>query len=319
MGEDLVTSESAGSDASECATPQAAGLSAADALAQLDLVQRQLAAVREQLTETQRLATIGTIAAVIAHEFNNLLTPIVSYTQYALTSAEGPKPDMPLIRKALGKAYQSSTKAGKICASMLALARGESAGLGPVSVQRLVDEVLSVLARDPQKDGIALRVQVQPDLCALGDPVQLEQVLLNLLINARHALMGQGRNGAITIKAVAVGPDACDGPDGGGGGTGAAADELKIQVIDNGPGIPAKVLPRIFEPFFTTKATARKGEQKGTGLGLAICREIMAHHNGRIEVESVVGRGTTFTLRLPMAVVAREPAEEPEAEPATAA
>ena len=275
-------------------------------MAQIDELQRQLTAVREQLTETQRLATIGTIAAVIAHEFNNLLTPIVSYTQYALTSADGDRPDMPLIRKALGKAYHSSTKAGKICASMLALARGESAGLGPVSVQHLVDEALSVLARDPQKDGIALRVQVQPDLCAVGDPVQLEQVLLNLLINARHALMGHGRNGAITIKATAVGTDGPDGsadPDAFGGGP-AAVGGLKIQVIDNGPGIPEKVLPRIFEPFFTTKATVKKGEQKGTGLGLAICRQIMAHHGGRIEVESAVGKGTTFTLWLPAATTA---------------
>src|ERR1700751_2545278 len=115
-------------------------------------MQAQLEAVRQQLTETQRLATIGTIAAVIAHEFNNLLTPIISYSQYALTSAQSDRPDMELICKALSKAFSSSEKAGKICASMLGLARGESA-LGPVPAQRLVDEVLTVLARDPQKDG----------------------------------------------------------------------------------------------------------------------------------------------------------------------
>jgi len=73
-----------------------------------------------------------------------------------------------------------------------------------------------------------------------------------------------------------------------------------IQVIDNGPGIPDKLLPRIFEPFFTTKGTARKGEAKGTGLGLAICKEIVEHHKGRIEVESEVGQGSTFTIVLPV-------------------
>src|ERR1700710_2648231 len=135
--------------------------------------------LHQQLPEAQRLATIGTIAAVIAHEFNNLLTPIVSYSQYALQSAEGAKPDMDLLRKALSKSFQASTKAGKICNSMLSLARGETT-FGPVSVQLLVEETLLVLARDPQKDGIALRVQVQPDLCIDGDQVQLEQVLLNL-------------------------------------------------------------------------------------------------------------------------------------------
>jgi signal transduction histidine kinase len=253
---------------------------------QVELAQQQLGALQEQLTESQRLATIGTIAAVIAHEFNNLLTPIVSYSQYALTSAESGSPDMELIRKALSKAFQSASKAGRICSSMLGLARGES-GVGPVLVQALVDEVLLVLARDPQKDGIALRVQVQPDLTVDGDQVQLEQVLLNLLINARQAMLG--RNGSLTIKAQKV-----DG-----------ADQVRIQVIDTGPGIPEKLLPKIFQPFFTTKGTTRQGEARGTGLGLAICKDIIEHHKGRIEVESSVGRGTTFSIFLPLAAPGR--------------
>ena len=247
---------------------------------QLALMQRQLDSVREQLCETQRLATIGTIAAVIAHEFNNLLTPIVSYSQFALQSAEGQTPDMELIKKALGKAYQSSSKAGRICTSMLGLARGESIS-GQVGVQKLVDETLAVLARDPAKDGIALRVQIEPDLSVSGDPVQLEQVLLNLLINARQAMLGKG--GSITIKATST-----DG-------------EVRIQVVDTGPGIPEKLLPKIFQPFFTTKGTTRKGETKGTGLGLAICKEIVEHHRGHIDVQSEVGKGTTFSICLPAA------------------
>src|SRR5947209_8648938 len=93
---------------------------------QLALLQTQLDELRQQLMESQRLATIGTIAAVIAHEFNNLLTPIVSYSQFALQSAESDKPDLELIKKALGKAFQASSKAGKICNSMLSLARGEA-------------------------------------------------------------------------------------------------------------------------------------------------------------------------------------------------
>jgi signal transduction histidine kinase len=254
----------------------------ATVLEQLQAAHDQLELVKQQLTESQRLATIGTIAAVIAHEFNNLLTPIVSYSQYALQSAESDKPDLDLIRKALTKAFQSSTKAGRICQSMLGLARGQSS-LSIVRVQDLVDETLTVLARDPKKDGIALRVHVEPELTVEGDMVQLEQVLLNLLINARQAMLGRG--GSITIKAS----KSEDGNDG------------RIQVIDTGPGIPEKLLPRIFEPFFTTKGTTQKGEAKGTGLGLAIVREIMDHHRGRIEVQSELGRGTTFTLHLPLA------------------
>jgi signal transduction histidine kinase len=261
--------------------PQSPSIDAAAVLEQLQAAHEQLELVKQQLTESQRLATIGTIAAVIAHEFNNLLTPIVSYSQYALQSAEGDKPDMDLIRKALNKAFQSSTKAGRICQSMLGLARGQSS-LSAVRVQDLVDETLTVLARDPKKDGIALRVHVEPDLAVEGDMVQLEQVLLNLLINARQAMLGRG--GSITIKAGKTD----DGSEG------------RIQVIDTGPGIPEKLLPRIFEPFFTTKGTTQRGETKGTGLGLAIVREIMDHHRGRIEVQSEVGRGTTFSLHLPL-------------------
>jgi signal transduction histidine kinase len=265
--------------------PQSAGPVSAnlgDSIAnELANVQQQLSAVREQVTETQRLATIGTIAAVIAHEFNNLLTPIVSYSQYALASATSEKPDMELIRKALDKSYHAASKAGRICNSMLGLARGEST-LGKISVQKLIDETLLILARDPKKDGIALRVQVQPDLAVEGDQVQLEQVLLNLLINARQAMLGRG--GSLWIKAAAN----------------EEATELRIQVVDSGTGIPEKLMSKIFQPFFTTKGTVRNGETKGTGLGLAICKDIVERHGGRIEVQSEVGKGTTFSVCLPM-------------------
>ncbi|MGN6507542.1 MAG: sensor histidine kinase [Tepidisphaeraceae bacterium] len=242
--------------------------------------QEQIAFLREQLTQTQRLATIGTIAAVIAHEFNNILTPVISYSQYALQSATSEKPDHELIKKALNKSYLGATKAGRICTSMLGLARGES-DHGLVSVQTLVDETLLVLARDPSKDGIAVRVQVQPELHVVGDMVQLEQVLLNLLINARQAMIGKA--GSITIKAAAPDDGAC----------------VRLSVIDTGPGIAPKHLDKIFEPFFTTKGTARRGESRGTGLGLSICREIIDAHHGQIEVTSELGRGTTFHITLP--------------------
>ena len=268
-------------------------ISTDDLPARLEEMERRIESLREQLTESQRLATIGTIAAVIAHEFNNLLTPIVSYSQYALQSAESAKPDAELIKKALNKAFQSSSKAGRICTSMLGLARGESS-FGTVEIQRLVDETLLVLARDPQKDGIALRVQVQPGLTVHGDHVQLEQVLLNLLINARHAMLGRG--GSITIKAGRT-----------------DAGELRLQVIDTGPGIPEKYLTKIFDPFFTTKGTTRKGEPKGTGLGLAICKEIVEHHKGRIEVQSEVSKGSTFSIYLPAGAANTAPAPAPAA------
>lgn len=243
-------------------------------------MQRQLDELRAQLVESQRLATIGTIAAIVAHEFNNLLTPIVGFSQHALKNLDSGAPDMELMRKVLQRSLHSAERASRICDSLLGLARGQSV-MGDVPVQKLIDDTLLALARDPRRDGIALRVQVQPDLAVRGDAVQLEQVLLNLLINARQAMLGRG--GSITIKGAR-----CED-----------TGEVRIQVIDTGPGIPPGLLPRIFEPFFTTRSTARRGEPRGTGLGLAICRQIIEHHGGRIEVSSEVGRGTTFTIILP--------------------
>jgi two-component system NtrC family sensor kinase len=250
--------------------------------ASLANLQQQLDDLRQQVVESQRLATLGTLAAVVAHEFNNLLTPIVSYSQYALESAMSDKPDMELIRKALAKGMASAERAGRICRSILGMARGEASQTGQmVEVQRLIDETLLVLARDPKKDGIALRVQVEPELAVPGEAVELEQVLLNLLINARQAMLGRG--GALTVKA----------------GRDPKTGEVRIAVIDTGPGIPERVRERIFEPFFTTRGTTRRGEARGTGLGLHICRQLVEHHGGRIELQSEVGRGTTFTVILP--------------------
>ena len=170
---------------------------------------------------------------------------------------------------------------------MLALARGESS-FTKVSVQNLVDEVLLVLARDPRKDGLALRVQVQPNLSVNGDPVQLEQVLLNLLINARQAMLGKG--GSLSIKALTE------------------AGQVKIQVIDTGPGIPDQLQAKIFEPFFTTKSTSRRGESKGTGLGLWISKGIIQKYEGTISFRSARRPGgniTCFTVFIPASLHSR--------------
>ena len=246
-----------------------------------DELRGQIDSLRRQLIEAQRLAAVGTLAATVAHEFNNLLTPIISYAQYALQGISAGKDDPELVTKALTRSYNGGTKAAQICTSILGFARGEG-DFGRVAVQNLIDETLNVMARDPKKDGIALRIQIQPNLATHGDPIQLEQVLLNLLINARQAMTG--KSGSLTVKASPI-----------------ENDELRIQIIDTGPGIPESVLPQIFTPFFTTKATGEGAEPKGTGLGLAICKDIVEQHGGRIEVESKLGRGTTFNVMLPLA------------------
>jgi signal transduction histidine kinase len=244
-------------------------------------LEAQVAQLQEQLAESQRLATIGTISAVVAHEFNNLLTPVVSYAQYALKSVREPSPDLAFIEKALVKAAAGGEKAGKICASMLNLARGESGAYGPVELNHVVQEVLSILAREPSKDGIALRVQVPGGLKVVGDPIQLEQVLLNLLINARQAMLGRG--GKLTVRAEVEAASECG----------------VLYVSDTGAGIAEEHMERIWEPFFTTKRGRPGGG--GTGLGLAIVKEIVEKHRGSIGVESSPGQGTCFTVKLPLA------------------
>lgn len=242
----------------------------------------QVAELQQLLRESNRLATIGTVASIIAHEFNNILTPTVSYSSYALQTIRKGQPDMALIEKALAKSAAGGEKAGKICSSMLGLARGQGTH-GSVEVIKLIEETLAVLAREPGKDGIALRVQVSPELKVLGDSIQLEQVLLNLLINARQAMMPPAsRGGSLTVRADANSENR----------------EAVIQVTDTGPGIKPEHIEKIWQPFFTTKT--RPGT-KGTGLGLAICKEIVEGHNGSIDVQSQPGKGTTFTIRLPMA------------------
>ena len=165
---------------------------------------------------------------------------------------------------------------------MLGLARGRDDVRRASRSRSWSTKTLLVLARDPQKDGIALRVQVQPDLTVNGDPVQLEQVLLNLLINARQAMLGTRRIDHDQGRATST-----------------ATRELRIQVIDTGPGIPEKLPAEDLRAVLHDQGHGQKGETKGTGLGLAICKEIVEHHKGRIEVQSEVGKGTTFGLVLP--------------------
>jgi C4-dicarboxylate-specific signal transduction histidine kinase len=227
-------------------TPPVASDPAEELSQRLAAAEGQLALLKEQLTQTQRLATIGTIAAVIAHEFNNILTPVISYSQFALQSAESETPDLALIRKALAKSFNGSTKAGKVCASLLGLVRGES-DHGPIAVQQLVDETLSVMARDPQRDGIALRLQVQPDCLVHGDAVQLEQVLLNLLINAQQAMAAGGRGGSITVRASRD------------------AGRVTLTVADTGPGIAEKNLPRVLSRSSPPRAPPERVRAEAPG------------------------------------------------------
>jgi signal transduction histidine kinase len=223
------------------------------------------------------------MAAMVAHEFNNLLTPIMSYAQMAL---QGDPDDTAFMRKALQRSYEGSEKAARICESILGFARTE-AGRQTAHVADVVNDVFACLARDPRKDGIDLALDVPADLRVAIDPVHLTQVLLNLVLNARKALRRQG-GGQLTLTARSVDDHTAE-----------------IRVADTGPGIPESLLPTLFDPFVRGDHpgddSADTPEPEGTGLGLVICRDLVERAGGRIDVDSSPGRGTTFTLTLDLA------------------
>jgi len=244
----------------------------------LQTLEDHLAKLQNQLVRAQRLASLGTMASMIAHEFNNLLTPVVSYAQYALTQQD---PD--LWRKALERAFESGRKAAEVAQELLSFSRGT--GKGDASdVPAVVESAIRSLGRDLAKDNIQLRLELAPARAAIS-PHLLQQVLFNLILNARQAMLG--RPGRLHVSAAAE------------------AGRVSITVRDSGPGIPPDILPRIFDPFFTTKGKADRPDLQGSGLGLAISKQIVAEAGGEIAVESRPGEGACFTIILPAAAAER--------------
>jgi signal transduction histidine kinase len=232
-------------------------------------------ALRRQLRRAQSLATVGTITAMIVHEFNNILTPIINYAQLA---AGG---DEEMVRKAITKASEGGQRAVDICQALLGLLREDAPDPVKTAVVELVEQSLLATGRNLAKDGINLHLDVPANLTITTRPSEIKQVLVNLLLNARSAILSKGRSGEISI--VAVGQD----------------KRITLSLADSGTGIAPEHLDMIFEPFFTTK-TGQDGQEQGNGLGLALCKEIVTNMGGEIRVETVLGKGTTFHLDLPV-------------------
>lgn len=228
--------------------------------------------VRE-LEHHQRLEMIGTMTAGIAHEFNNLLTPIMGYsilTMEALPPEYGEQIDH------LAEIYDASHRAKMLIARLSTLSRRDGgAAERPLSPDGLAERVLE-LARPALPPRVeVVRTLHCPEECLSGDETQLGQLLLNLIVNAFQAM--EGRGGTLTVS------------------TARSGDSVVFRVRDTGPGIPQEVLPQVFEPFFTTKEAGR-----GTGLGLAIAHRIAEEHHGRIEAANPPGGGAEFTVILPV-------------------
>jgi len=233
-------------------------------------------ALHAQIQRLQPLATIGSASCMIAHEINNLLTPLGSYAQLALDHLE----DRDLVEKALHKAALSCQRASRIMEVMMAMAHGRQQEKVAALAKPLIEEVFVCLARDFTKDKITVHIEVPDDLEVYAVPVQLQQVVMNLVLNAREAMLDRG--GTLTIRAQAQ------------------PDSVFIEVCDTGGGISAEVMEKIFEPFFSTKQSTRPaGECFGTGLGLAFCKTVVSAHDGHICVRSGPGEGTVFKISLP--------------------
>jgi signal transduction histidine kinase len=258
---------------------------------------RQIETLKEQLTQAQKLTALGELVSTTTHEFNNVLTTIINYAKLGLRHK-----DAETREKAFDKILAASNRAAKITNSVLGMARNRSAQQEPTNLTQLIEDTLVLLEREMNKYRIAVDKSFQPIPPAMINGNQIQQVLLNLLINARQAMPGGGR---IMIRL------AYD----------AEADTVDLTVRDTGSGIPPEVLPRIFDPFFSTKKGPDASGKGGTGLGLSTCRDIIEAHRGRIRVESTLGKGTAFTLKLPAAAkpAARPPLAPPLTLPAVAA
>ena len=245
--------------------------------AQVDELARQFEKMQAQLRQAQKLASLGTTAAMIAHEFNNLFTPVVAYAQQALDTG-----DVELMRTALAKTLDRTNAMRQMADRVIGLARQPAGGVRSVNVRQLAENAVGCLCRDVGKDNIGLNIQIDPGLAVRANENQLLQVMFNLVVNARQAMLG--RRGRMTIDAAPI-----------------DEDRVEINVRDTGCGISAENLTRIFEPFFSTKQDADKPDRRGLGLGLAISRSIVEDLGGTIAAASEVNVGTTFTLNLPKA------------------
>jgi len=262
--------------------------------------QAQRKRLEDQLRHAQKMESIGTLAGGVAHDFNNLLTAIIGNAQLALAQIQ---PEDPLHERLI-EIENSGRRAAELTRQLLIFSRRERLEPKPIDLNDTIDQFVKMLRRIIGED-VELRFHPTADLSTVfADPGQMEQVLMNLVCNARDAMPDGGeliietRNITVEEMHRRTHPYA---------GTGAY---VQITVTDSGGGMNAETQQHIFEPFFTTKEVG-----KGTGLGLALVYGIIDQHEGTIDVTSEVGRGTTFKICLP---AQEEAIEDPvaEAEPA---
>jgi len=236
---------------------------------------QQLHAMTQELKRLQSLATLGELTGTATHEFNNLLMTIMNYAKLGLRNRDEASRD-----KALTRILDASQRAAKITSTILAQAKNRSDSMQPTDIVKIVDDTLELLGREMRKYRVLVETKIDAEVGkAIASGNQIQRVLINLLVNARQAMPDGG--------SILVGlEDATD------------SEEVILSIRDTGSGIPRDQLPHIFDAFFTTKDGPDETGKGGTGLGLAACKEVIDAHGGRIRVESTVGKGTAFIIRL---------------------
>ena len=259
----------------KASSKQVSPLLEANLSARVTELESQIARLQKQLSQSQRLATIGELTSTTTHEFNNLLMTIMNYAKLGMRHKDEPTRD-----KALSKIMDASNRAAKVTQTILGLARNRSGELEPTSLEPVIRDTLLLLERELQRFRIMVETEFESVPMALAEANQIQRVLINLLTNARQAI---GESGSIKIR---LSYDA-------------TSNQVVLMVRDSGNGIAPEHLPKIFDQFFSTKNGPDASGKGGTGLGLAACRDIVEEHQGKIRVESTLGKGTAFYIRLP--------------------
>ncbi len=240
-----------------------------------DLTERRR--LEQQLIQSDKLSALGQLVAGVAHELNNPLTSISGYAQLLLRN----RTLNDEIRADLEQIRQQAERAGRIVRNLLMFAREHKPERLATQINEVIQSTLALQVYQLRVDNITVQLDLDPELpSTVADPHQLQQVLLNLITNARQAMNERG-SGILTIRTRRH--EAADGR------------YIEISISDNGVGIPAQYLDKVFNPFFTTKPVGQ-----GTGLGLSICYGIIQEHQGQIWIESREGVGTTVFIRLPI-------------------
>jgi len=242
---------------------------------ELNAVTQENSRLKSRIEQLEMLANLGMATCMIAHEFSNLLTPLVNYAALAQKYPD----EKALTEKALSKTVANSRRASEIMESLLAVANGQNHQKQDCDLNIMVENVFKCLCRDFSKDGITVKIEIPKGLQIRCVPVQLQQVIMNLVLNARDAMLLGG--GTLTITAERSDRATC------------------ICVTDTGRGIRPEDLNKVFEPFYSTKEQSSQIAAGVCGLGLAFCRKIVEAHNGSISATSQPEGETTFRINLP--------------------